>query len=103
MLTRALRWFLIVAPVLAGVLVLILGTAGSISVTFGIVLIGIGPTVWMWNWFLRMSFDDYDDREQARTAEQEAKRRPPGAHEGPQAPSLGHVSRPAPTHRRRRP
>ena len=61
MMVRAIRWFLIAAPVVAGILVLIFGTAGSISTTFGIVLIGIGPIVWMWNWLVRMSFAA-DDR-----------------------------------------
>jgi hypothetical protein len=61
MLVRATRWFLIGAPVVGGVLVLIFGTAGSISTSFGIVLIGIGPIIWLWNCFGRMSFDD-DDR-----------------------------------------
>jgi hypothetical protein len=59
-LVRVTRWFMIGAPVVAGILVLILGTAGSISTTFGIVLIGIGPIIWMWNWLIRMSFDEED-------------------------------------------
>src|ERR1700722_10517916 len=61
MLVRATRWFLIAAPVVAGILVLIFGTAGSISISFGIVLIGIGFVIWMWNWFVRMSFDENDE------------------------------------------
>jgi hypothetical protein len=68
MLTRAVRWFLIAAPVVAGVVLLIFGTAGAISEAFGITLIGIAPIVWMWNWFIRMSFD-----EQSRERESEAR------------------------------
>jgi hypothetical protein len=71
MFVRAIRWFLIAAPVLAGILVLIFGTAGSISVSFGIVLIGIGFVVWMWNWFVRMSFDDHDQPRSAPADEQQ--------------------------------
>jgi hypothetical protein len=59
-LVRATRWFLICAPVVAGILVLSFGTAGGISTAFGIVLIGIGPIVWMWNWLVRMSFEESD-------------------------------------------
>ncbi len=70
MFVRFVRWFLILAPVLAGVLLLIFGTDGAISSTFGMVLIGIGPIVWMWNWFLRMSFDEEDRKEQERQDEQ---------------------------------
>jgi len=58
MIVRTTRWFLIAAPVVAGILVLIFGTAGSISTAFGIVLIGIGPIVWLWNWLVRMSFGE---------------------------------------------
>jgi hypothetical protein len=61
---------LIAAPVVAGIVVLFLGTAGSISTSFGIVLIGIGFVVWMWNWFVRMSFGDDDDARNAPTPEQ---------------------------------
>jgi len=82
MLTRATRWFLITGPVVAGILVLIFGTAGTVSVTLGIVLIGIGPIVWLWNWFIRMSFDDYEEREQQRKAE---RAEPP--HVEPQHPA----------------
>jgi hypothetical protein len=89
MLVRATRWFLIGAPVVAGILVLIFGTAGSISTTFGIVLIGIGPIVWMWNWLVRMSFDEGRPEQphvpdQPRGSEPSSK---PGQHE------------PAPRHR----
>jgi hypothetical protein len=68
MFVRLLRWFLIVAPVVAGVLLLILGTAGAISTAFGVTLIGIAAIVWMWNWFIRMSFND-----SARERETEAR------------------------------
>ena len=79
MLVRATRWFLITAPVVAGILVIVLGTAGSISTTFGIVLIGIGPIVWMWNWLVRMSFEE-EPASERRTPrarpEQPAEERP---------------------------
>lgn len=71
MLVRVTRWFLIAAPVVAGILVLIFGTAGSISTSFGIVLIGIGFVVWMWNWFVRMSFDDDDQARNEPKPEQQ--------------------------------
>jgi hypothetical protein len=58
MLVRFTRWSLITAPVVAGVLVLILGTAGSISTLFGWFLICLAPIVWMWNWLVRMSFNE---------------------------------------------
>jgi len=61
MIVRTTRRLLIAGPVVAGIVVMIFGTAGSISTTFGIVLIGIGPIVWMWSWLIRMSFDE-DDR-----------------------------------------
>ena len=32
--------------------------AGASSTALGIVLIGIGPIVWMWDWFIRTSFAD---------------------------------------------
>jgi uncharacterized membrane protein len=63
--TRAIRWLLITAPVVAGIVVLLVGTAGAISTTFGMVLIGIGPIAWMWNWLVRMSFDDEQSQEHA--------------------------------------
>jgi len=77
MLVRATRWFMIVAPVAAGILVLILGTAGSISTTFGIVLIGLGPIIWMWNFFLRMSFDEEDEAPEPPVPERQALERQP--------------------------
>jgi hypothetical protein len=93
MLVRGIRWFLIAAPVVAGILVLILGTAGSISTSFGIVLIGIGFVVWMWNWFVRMSFSDDDQERNAPAREQ------PG-HEA--QPSQRLHREPAPHHHRRK-
>jgi hypothetical protein len=93
MLVRATRWFLIAAPVVAGILVLIFGTAGSISTSFGIVLIGIGFVVWMWNWFVRMSFDDDDQARNAPAREQKG-------HEA--QPSQRLHREPAPHHRRRK-
>ena len=56
MLIRFVRWFCIGAPLLAGVALIIFGTSGGISVAFGVTLIGISLIVWMWNWFVRMSF-----------------------------------------------
>ncbi len=70
MLTRAARWFLIGAPAVAGILLLIFGTAGSISVAFGVTLIAIAALVWLSNWFIRMSFDD-----RGRQIETEARER----------------------------
>jgi hypothetical protein len=93
MIVRATRWFLISAPVVAGILVLIFGTAGSISTTFGIVLIGIGPIVWMWNWLVRMSFGDDDGARQPPTREQQG-------HEA-QSSHLVHRE-PAPSHSRKK-
>jgi hypothetical protein len=93
MLVRVTRWFLIAAPVVAGILVLILGTAGSISTSFGIVLIGIGFVVWMWNWFVRMSFGDDDQERNASVREQQG-------HEAEPLPRLHRE--PAPHHRRRK-
>jgi hypothetical protein len=95
MLVRAIRWFLIAAPVVAGILVLILGTAGSISTSFGIVLIGIGLVVWMWNWFVRMSFSDDDDEKPAPATAPERQR-----HEA--HPSQRLHPEPAPRHSRRK-
>lgn len=77
MVTRATRWFSIAAPVVAGILVLILGTAGSISTTFGVVLIGLGPIIWMWNWLIRMSLDDERDDEPPARAPARRELRPP--------------------------
>jgi hypothetical protein len=81
MTARAIRWFLILAPVLAGVVLLIVGSAESVSTAFGIVLIGIGPIIWMWNWFIRMSFDEEREKAErrenaARTRESERTREP---------------------------
>jgi hypothetical protein len=84
---RAARWFLIGAPGVAGILLLIFGTAGSISVAFGATLIGLSPLIWLANWFVRMTFDD-DSREQEsdarerrgleqRAQRERAKRHPP--------------------------
>lgn len=75
MLTRLTRWFLITAPIVAGTALLIFGTAGGISIAFGIVLIGISPIVWMWNWFIRMSFDE--EREKAERARERRAAEPP--------------------------
>jgi len=70
MIVRTTRRLLIAGPVVAGIVVMIFGTAGSISTTFGIVLIGIGPIVWMWSWLIRMSFDE-DDRVRKPTGREE--------------------------------
>jgi hypothetical protein len=64
-LARVTRWSLIITPILAGIALLIFGTAGGISVGFGITLIGIGPIVWMWNWLLRMAFDEEAEKQAA--------------------------------------
>jgi hypothetical protein len=64
------RWFLIGAPAVAGVLLLIFGTEGSISVAFGVTLIGIAPLIWLSNWFIRMTFAD-DNREQETQAREQ--------------------------------
>jgi hypothetical protein len=72
MLTRLTRWFLIAAPLVAGVLLLILGTAGAISTAFGVTLIGIAAIVWMWNWFIRMSFNDRAREHETRDREERA-------------------------------
>jgi hypothetical protein len=93
MLVRVTRWFLIAAPVVAGILVLIFGTAGSISTSFGIVLIGIGLVVWMWNWFVRMSFGDDDEARDAPEREQQG-------HEA--QPSQPLHREPGPHHHRRK-
>jgi hypothetical protein len=93
MLVRATRWFLVAAPVLAGILVMIFGTAGSISTTFGIVLIGIGPIVWMWNWLVQMSFDDDDRPSRPAPPEQQTHQE-----QCPQRPNR----EPAPRHPRRK-
>lgn len=77
---RATRWFLIAAPVVAGILVLLLGTAGTISITFGIVLIGIGPMAWLWNWLIRMSFEDDQGREPGTDQHGGEPQPPPQAH-----------------------
>lgn len=85
MLTRVTRWFLIMAPVVAGAALLIFGTAGGISVAFGIVLIGMGPVIWMWNWFIRMSFDEEREKEARRQAAREKAAR--DADQGTATPS----------------
>ena len=73
MLARTTRWLLISTPVLAGIVVLIAGTARAISVAFGIPLISIGGLVWMSNWFIRLSFDDHGRR--VETIERESRAR----------------------------
>ncbi|WP_249011388.1 hypothetical protein [Conexibacter sp. DBS9H8] len=55
-MTTAIRWFLIIAPAVAGVVLMIFGTAGTISTAFGVTLIVIALMLWLWNWFIRMSF-----------------------------------------------
>jgi hypothetical protein len=94
-LARAVRWSLIIAPVLAGIALLIFGTAGGISTGFGITLIGIGAIVWLWNWFLRMAFDEEADKqaerdreraERAQSSASDAPARPPHEHPPPRAP-----------------
>ncbi len=82
MLTRATRWFVIAAPAVAGVLLLIFGTQGVTSEFFGWTLIAIAAMVWMSNWFIRMTFDeDKFDREsserEARAAHQRVLLEPP--------------------------
>jgi hypothetical protein len=89
MTVRATRWFLITAPVVAGILVLIFGTAGSISTTFGIVLIGIGPIVWMWNWLIRMSFVA-DDRARKPSAPDQEDREAKSQHRVHRKPTSRH-------------
>jgi hypothetical protein len=82
MLVRITRWSLILAPVVAGVLVLVLGTAGSISTLFGVFLIGIAPIIWMWNWFVRMAFEEEQQKETPPPAEPPRdEARPPVPHE----------------------
>ena len=73
MIVRATRWFLIVAPILAGVMLLVFGTAGAVSQAFGVTLIGIAAMVWMVNWFIRMTFDD-DARDKETLAREERAR-----------------------------
>jgi hypothetical protein len=123
MIVRVTRWFLITAPVVAGIIVLIFGTAGGISTTFGVVLIGIGPIVWLWNWLIRMSFaeDDRasednrvtegdrtseDDRTRNgdRASEDDRARKPPTPEQqGPKTHSPQQVHHePAPHHHRRK-
>ena len=109
MLIRTTRWSLITAPAVAGVALLIFGTAGSISAAFGVFLIGLAPIIWMWNWFLRMSFAD-DEREQ-ETARREQRARDrgverAGAPRPPARPARARTPRRAPhqpQRRRRRP
>ncbi|MBO0768843.1 MAG: hypothetical protein J2O48_09195, partial [Solirubrobacterales bacterium] len=55
------------APLVAGALVLVFGTAGSISVILGWVLMGLTPIIWLWDWFVRISFDA-DDRDKEAAA-----------------------------------
>ncbi len=66
-----MRWLVIGAPAVAGIVLLIFGTAGGISVAFGITLIGITALIWMSNWFIRMSFDDHG--RERETQEREAR------------------------------
>lgn len=73
MLGSATRWFMIAAPAVAGVVLLIFGTAGATSVAFGVTLIGLAPIIWMWNWFIRMSFDDHDRDKETSAREQRAR------------------------------
>jgi hypothetical protein len=107
-----MRWSLIAAPVLAGVVLLIFGTAGGISTAFGLTLIGIGATVWMWNWFLRMAFDEEAGKQAAREQAQRDRDQPAQAPERSQPSTLhqhpssaapqGHEHQPERTVRRRR-
>jgi hypothetical protein len=71
-MARTSRWILIGAPAVAGILLLIFGTEGSISVAFGVTLIGISPLIWLANWFVRMTFDDYGPERDTRAREQRA-------------------------------
>ena len=71
MLTRATRWFVIGAPALAGILLLVFGTAGATSQAFGWTLIAIAAMVWMSNWFIRMTFDE--DKFERESREREAR------------------------------
>jgi hypothetical protein len=90
MVAHVTRWFLIAAPVVAGIMVLIFGTAGSISTTFGIVLIGIGPIVWMWNWFVRMSFEEERSASEPPAREEPEHKEQPSQHVHPE-PAPGHT------------
>jgi hypothetical protein len=74
-LARIARWSLVLAPMIAGVALLIFGTAGGISTGFGITLIGIGPMVWLWNWFIRMAFTEEADKRAALEREREERER----------------------------
>jgi hypothetical protein len=87
MLTRATRWFVIAAPLVAGILLLIFGTAGAISEAFGLTLIGIALMVWMWNWFVRMSFAE-DTREKESRARELYRREHPSRDPAPTAAPL---------------
>jgi hypothetical protein len=87
MFVRATRWFLIGAPAVAGILLLIFGTAGAISEAFGMTLIGIALLIWMSNWFIRMTFEDRGRDREASAREERARaqrtaidraQRPPG-------------------------
>jgi hypothetical protein len=71
MLTRATRWFLIAAPAIGGAMLLIFGTAGPTSQAFGWTLIGIAVTVWMSNFFIRMTFDE--DKFEREAADREKR------------------------------
>jgi hypothetical protein len=102
MLARVMRWFLIGAPALAGILLLILGTAGSISVAFGVTLIGISALIWMSNWFIRMTFSDHRPEKDTQAREQRAdeqrrkreRAKAPAPPRHPQRPSGAQPRRP---------
>jgi fatty acid desaturase len=102
MLTRATRWFLIAAPGLAGILLLIFGTAGATSQAFGLTLIAIAVMVWLWNWFIRMSFDDQGREREAWEREERAREQRLHRQPSQPAPPPGHPPRKL-SRRQRRP
>jgi hypothetical protein len=76
MLVRIIRWFCIAAPLVAGVALIVFGTAGGISVAFGATLIGVALTVWIWNVFVRMSFAETTREREAVARENQPRSRP---------------------------
>jgi hypothetical protein len=69
-LARAVRWGVPSALAVAGLIVLAVSGGRETTVGLGIVLIGVGAVVALWNAFLRLSFSSQEDR----VREQRARR-----------------------------
>ena len=69
-LARAVRWGVPSALPVAGLIVLAVDGGSDTTVGLGVVLIGVGAIVAVWNAFLRLSLSSQEDR----AGEQRARR-----------------------------